>query len=88
MTALLKPIKDRTARVGVIGQGYVGLPRALVYAEAGLLVTGFDLDPDPATSSWPTLRDARSRATSTSPPTTWMIFMSSVFSGGSRSARA
>ncbi len=37
-------IRDRSARVGVIGQGYVGLPLALVFAEAGFPVTGFDVD--------------------------------------------
>jgi UDP-N-acetyl-D-glucosamine dehydrogenase len=31
--------------VGVIGQGYVGLPLALVFQEAGFRVTGFDVDP-------------------------------------------
>ena len=45
MNALLGKIKDRTARIGVIGQGYVGLPLALVFAEAGFPVTGFDVDP-------------------------------------------
>jgi UDP-N-acetyl-D-glucosamine dehydrogenase len=45
MSELLTRIKDRTARVGVIGQGYVGLPLALVFCEAGFPVTGFDLDP-------------------------------------------
>jgi UDP-N-acetyl-D-glucosamine dehydrogenase len=41
----LDQIKSRTTRVGVIGQGYVGLPLALVFNEAGFQVTGFDLDP-------------------------------------------
>lgn len=36
---------DRTACVGIIGQGYVGLPLALIFAEAGLRVVGFDTDP-------------------------------------------
>ncbi len=45
MSALLTRINDRTARVGVIGQGYVGLPLALVLCEGGFPVTGFDLDP-------------------------------------------
>jgi UDP-N-acetyl-D-glucosamine dehydrogenase len=31
--------------VGVIGQGYVGLPLALVFQEAGFTVRGFDIDP-------------------------------------------
>jgi len=33
-------------RVGAIGLGYVGLPLALRFAEAGLPVLGFDIDPD------------------------------------------
>ncbi|ABS25437.1 nucleotide sugar dehydrogenase [Anaeromyxobacter sp. Fw109-5] len=44
-TTLLERIRARTARVGVIGQGYVGLPLALVFREAGFPVTGFDIDP-------------------------------------------
>jgi UDP-N-acetyl-D-glucosamine dehydrogenase len=41
--ALIKKIDDRTARVGVIGLGYVGLPLSMVMAEAGFKVTGFDI---------------------------------------------
>ncbi len=37
-------IADRSARVGVIGLGYVGLPLALSICEAGLPVLGFDVD--------------------------------------------
>ena len=44
MNELFKKIQDKTAIVGVIGQGYVGLPLALVFCEAGFTVTGFDLD--------------------------------------------
>jgi UDP-N-acetyl-D-glucosamine dehydrogenase len=36
-------IKNKTAKVGVIGLGYVGLPLALAFAEAGFKVLGFDL---------------------------------------------
>lgn len=43
--ALIKKIDDRTARVGVIGLGYVGLPLSMVLAEAGFRVTGFDISP-------------------------------------------
>src|SRR5512145_2121971 len=43
--ALLSCIAARTARVGVIGLGYVGLPLALLFEEAGLGVLGFDVDP-------------------------------------------
>ena len=35
----------RTARVGVVGLGYVGLPLAVEFARAGLDTTGIDLDP-------------------------------------------
>ena len=42
---LKQRIATRTARVGIIGQGYVGLPLALVFEEAGFTVVGFDLDP-------------------------------------------
>lgn len=45
MTDILTRIKDRTAIVGIIGQGYVGLPLALVFEEAGFQVRGFDVDP-------------------------------------------
>jgi len=41
--ALAEKIKNRTARVGVIGLGYVGLPLAVEYAQAGFHVTGIDL---------------------------------------------
>ena len=41
---LLSRIEDRSARVGVIGLGYVGLPLALLFEEAGLAVLGFDVD--------------------------------------------
>jgi UDP-N-acetyl-D-glucosamine dehydrogenase len=44
MHGLMQRIEDRTAVVGVIGQGYVGLPLGLVFAEAGLRVVGFDVD--------------------------------------------
>jgi UDP-N-acetyl-D-glucosamine dehydrogenase len=37
-------IREHTARVCVIGLGYVGLPLATEFAEAGYLVSGVDLD--------------------------------------------
>ena len=37
-------IDRRTARVGIIGLGYVGLPLALLFSEQGFRVTGFDID--------------------------------------------
>lgn len=41
---LLERIDSRKAVVGVIGLGYVGLPLALVFEEAGFTVVGFDVD--------------------------------------------
>ena len=41
---LIAMIQARTARIGIIGQGYVGLPLALVFAEGGFPVVGFDVD--------------------------------------------
>jgi UDP-N-acetyl-D-glucosamine dehydrogenase len=38
-------IADRSAHVGIIGLGYVGLPLAVEFARAGFTVTGFDVDP-------------------------------------------
>lgn len=43
--ALRGRIESRTARIGVIGLGYVGLPLALAFAERGFPVLGFDVDP-------------------------------------------
>jgi UDP-N-acetyl-D-glucosamine dehydrogenase len=37
-------IRSRTARIGVIGLGYVGLPLAVEFARAGFDTTGFDVD--------------------------------------------
>jgi UDP-N-acetyl-D-glucosamine dehydrogenase len=42
--ALLKQIKDKTARIAILGLGYVGLPLAVVFGEAGFKVTGIDPD--------------------------------------------
>ena len=43
---LLERIRERQARIGVIGLGYVGLPLAVEFAKAGFDVTGFDVDED------------------------------------------
>ena len=37
-------VQARTARVGIIGLGYVGLPLALLFNEERFPVTGFDID--------------------------------------------
>src|SRR3954468_12995772 len=71
-TALLERIQNRTARAGVVGLGYVGLPLAVEFARNGLRTTGIDLDqrkvdevnaghsyiPDVATADVATLRNA------------------------------
>ncbi len=38
-------LENRTARIGVIGLGYVGLPLVLLFSEEKFKVTGFDIDP-------------------------------------------
>ncbi|MGI8742084.1 MAG: nucleotide sugar dehydrogenase [Bryobacteraceae bacterium] len=40
---LQEKITNRTAKVGVVGLGYVGLPLAVEFAKAGFSVTGIDL---------------------------------------------
>ncbi len=40
----LERLSARTAKIGVIGLGYVGLPLSLLLSEAGFKVTGFDID--------------------------------------------
>jgi UDP-N-acetyl-D-glucosamine dehydrogenase len=42
---LLDKFTGHTATIGVIGLGYVGLPLALAFAEKGMPVIGFDIDP-------------------------------------------
>ena len=43
-TERLERLRSRTAAIGVIGLGYVGLPLSLLLSEAGFAVTGFDID--------------------------------------------
>jgi UDP-N-acetyl-D-glucosamine dehydrogenase len=43
---LRERIDSRSAVVGVVGLGYVGLPLALAFEEAGFPVLGFDVDPE------------------------------------------
>jgi UDP-N-acetyl-D-glucosamine dehydrogenase len=42
---LTSRLQDHTAKVAIVGLGYVGLPLATVFAEAGFEVMGVDLDP-------------------------------------------
>lgn len=41
---LIKKLQDKTAKIGILGMGYVGLPLAVVFAEAGFNVLGIDPD--------------------------------------------
>jgi len=43
---LINKLTDKTAIIGIVGLGYVGIPLALRYAEAGYKVLGFDIDPE------------------------------------------
>ena len=45
MEKLLKKIRNKTAKIAVIGVGYVGLPLAIEFAKEGFNVTGIDTDP-------------------------------------------
>jgi len=40
---LADKIENHTARVGIVGLGYVGLPLAVEFAKAGFSVTGIDV---------------------------------------------
>ncbi|MEN6623859.1 MAG: nucleotide sugar dehydrogenase [Smithella sp.] len=42
--ALVDKIHDKTAKIAVIGLGYVGLPLVIEFCRAGFKVTGFDVD--------------------------------------------
>src|SRR5689334_3586232 len=42
--SLTTKLENRTAQIGVIGLGYVGLPLVLLFSEQDLSITGFDID--------------------------------------------
>ena len=44
--SILDRIEDKTARIAVLGQGYVGLPLAVAFACSGFRVTGLDTAAD------------------------------------------
>lgn len=44
LNRLVSAFKDRTATIGIVGLGYVGLPLMLRYTYAGFKVIGFDID--------------------------------------------
>src|SRR5215217_1318463 len=46
----LEKIRSRTAVMGVVGLGYVGLPLAVEFAQGGLRVVGIDVDERKVTS--------------------------------------
>ena len=39
-------LSDKSARIGILGLGYVGLPLAMEFARKGFRVTGFDVSPE------------------------------------------
>lgn len=44
MNSLVAKLESKSAIIGIVGLGYVGLPLAIRYAEAGCKVLGFDID--------------------------------------------
>jgi len=44
-SSIIHKIEDKTARIGIVGLGYVGLPLAIRFAEVGYKTVGFDIDP-------------------------------------------
>jgi len=44
MDSLIKKLEQKSAKIGIIGMGYVGLPLALEFCKVGFDVTGIDLD--------------------------------------------
>jgi UDP-N-acetyl-D-glucosamine dehydrogenase len=43
---LIRKIEDRSATIGIVGLGYVGLPLMLRYSGVDFRVLGFDIDPE------------------------------------------
>lgn len=43
MNSIKKKLMDKTATLGVVGLGYVGLPLAVEKAKAGFKTIGFDV---------------------------------------------
>lgn len=40
----IQKFADKTAKIGIVGLGYVGLPLMLRYVDIGYQVLGFDID--------------------------------------------
>ena len=83
---LIDKIQDKSAVIGVVGLGYVGLPLAIAFAEAGFEVKGYDTDSEKVSwllKSYPLISDVdrKSFATlmssskrlhlTTDPPDSW-----------------
>jgi len=45
LVVLQRRLNEKTARVGVVGLGYVGLPLALLFSRRGFVTVGLDVDP-------------------------------------------
>lgn len=43
LNMLERKILDHSARIAIVGLGYVGLPEAVMFAQAGFHVDGFDV---------------------------------------------
>jgi len=43
LTRLEQRLKNKTATIGIVGLGYVGLPLSLAFAKTGFKVLGFDI---------------------------------------------
>ncbi|MFC2033568.1 hypothetical protein ACFLUB_03530 [Chloroflexota bacterium] len=37
-------IRDKSAKVGIVGLSYVGIPLAITFSETGFRIIGFDVD--------------------------------------------
>lgn len=44
LAAFIRRVEKKTAQVGIVGMGYVGLPIALSFSNNGISATGFDID--------------------------------------------
>ena len=44
MEKLKKKIRDKSAKIAIVGLGYVGLPLSIAFCEAGFCVIGIDID--------------------------------------------
>ena len=50
LQTLVQKLKDKTATIGIVGLGYVGLPLGIRFTEVGYNVIGLDIDPGKAAS--------------------------------------